>query len=104
MAAGLKLYNLDRVDLISGQAVQIIANSFPSFSIIITAESTNSGNIYIGDSTVDANKGIPIEPGNTLAIDSPPESRWSELDISDIYIYTSSSGNKARISCLRRRN
>lgn len=104
MAAGLKLYNLDRLNLISGAAVQVIANTFPSFSVIITAESSNSGNIYIGDSTTDANKGIPIEPGNTLAIDSPPESRWSELDLSDIYIFTSSSGNKARVSCLRRRN
>jgi hypothetical protein len=104
MAAGLKLVNLDRINLSSGVTNQLYPTSFPTYSIILTAESANSGNVYIGDSLVDEDRGIPIEPGNTLTIDSSGEGKHTELDASDLYAFTNSSGNKVRISCLRRRN
>jgi hypothetical protein len=103
MGHGLKIYNLDVVTLTSGTASQASSTALPSYSAIITAEASNTGNVYIGDASVSITKGIPIEPGNTLTIAVNEPNRYSEVDISDIYIITSTTGNKVRVSCLRRK-
>lgn len=102
MAAGLKLINLDPVSLTGGIASQLYSNTLPVYHVLIVAEPSNVGYVYIGDSNTSNLRGIPIEPGNTLTI-SVETDKHAEIDISDIYALTNTSGNIIRVSCLRRR-
>lgn len=102
MAAGLKIYNLDPVTLGSGVASALSAATLPVYNIIVIAEASNTGNVYIGGANVSTSNGIPIEPGNTLTLEVSHE-RYSEMDAADVYAITSSAGNVVRIACFRRR-
>lgn len=104
MAAGLKLAQLEQLVLAANTATAVTGSTMPSYSLIITAEASNSGSLYVGDSNVTTTNGIPIEPGNTLTLATPERDRYTEIDLADIYIITGTSSNKARISYLRRRN
>lgn len=104
MAAGLKLAQLEQLTLAANITTPISGISIASYSLIITADASNSGNLFIGDSSVTITNGIPIEPGNTLTLATPERDRYTEIDLADIYIITGSTGNKARVSYLRRRN
>lgn len=103
MAAGLKLFNLDVITLVSGVAQALTSTTTTSYSIIVSADAANVGNVFMGDSTVSITKGLPIEPGNTLTISVTEPGRLSEIDAADIFAISSSTGNKVRTAVLRRR-
>lgn len=82
----------------AGTAVQ--ANSGTSLycqSIIFQAESGNSGNIYIGDSTVSATNGIELDAGQSVTFSASQVGGSLLYDLADFWADTSSNGDKVRI-------
>lgn len=88
----------------AGTAEQIDSTQIPVTSIFIEASDTNTGNIYIGDSTVSSSDGIPLAAGQSLSLGSDMIPRQAdELYLSDLYIDADTNGNEARISYIKRR-
>jgi hypothetical protein len=102
MAAGLKLYNLEPLSLTSGVAESLSSTPLTVYNAIIVADAANTGNIFVGGSSVSTTNGIPVEPGNTLTLAVEVE-RNSEIDLSEVYLITNTTGNTVRIACFRRR-
>lgn len=83
---------------VSNTPVQVYPDVWWVLNVTIQAESTNTGNIYVGDETVTTTTGVPVAPGDTCEIDVPVGGRnFDEISLNDIYIVSSTSGNKARV-------
>jgi hypothetical protein len=99
----LKLFTLPTVTLTADVAAPIYSTSLASSSITIQADPANHENIYVGGSGVTTSTGISIAPGGLAAIEPPLiRSHQEEIDISTIYVVGSSTGDKVRVSIMRR--
>lgn len=103
MAAGLKLASLTPLTLTSATRAACSSTTLSVYSAIVTAEAGNTGNIYVGGADVSISNGIPVEPGNALTLAISGNERFSEFDLADVYIITSTTNNIARINCFRRK-
>lgn len=99
------LQTLDPVTLtLSNNPYPISSFQFPIVSVTISADATNTGRIYIGDSTVTPANGIDVGPGESALISTPLRPSGSEeFHLDEIFVTTSTAGSKIRISAWRRR-
>ena len=68
--------------------------------VVLTADSTNVGNIYIGGPDVDSSNGLPLAAGEKIALSSLfSDIRSPDLlfDLSTIYADCDNNGEKVRI-------
>lgn len=101
-----KLTTFSRASLASSNVAQQVASSAIAVaSLTIQAESTNTGSIFIGDSTVTTTSGIEVGPGDCAVLEGPLGPRGpEEFLISEVYIVGANAGDKVRLSAFRRRN
>lgn len=75
--------------LAAGTAVPLSATPLETENILIQAKRTNTGNIFVGDSTVDATNGVSIGPGEFVSLSADSEeddASYAVIDLMDIYI------------------
>lgn len=85
----------------SGTAVQLTTSTRPTPSVIITADPTNNGTVYIGDSNVSQSSrtGQPVGASESLDLESPAQFGTEEtLDLTKIWIDATSDGDSVIIS------
>ncbi len=91
----LKLAQIDKDVTVAGtaEALHATANTL-AFDIIITAKETNTGNIFVGDSSIDSSSD-PLAAGESFTM-SPPQSddtREYGFDLNEVYVDSSVSGD-----------
>lgn len=88
----------------AGTRVQASATSKTAPTIIFQADSANTGNMYIGDSSVAAANGISLSAGQIMSFsaDPRPMGGTDELDLSDFYIDAAVNGESVRVVLMRR--
>ena len=89
--------------LVSNNAVALSSTSLPVSSVVIQAEYTNVGRIVVGDSTVTNTTGLELGPGDTTSISMESLHKQGEFDLADVYINSTTSGNKVRCLAFRRK-
>lgn len=90
----------------AGTPERVTTADIPAAIVTIQAASTNTGGIWVGDSTVDpsANIGIRITPGGSVSLSLDDISRGGEeFNMSDFYIDADTNGNVASVSYVKRR-
>jgi len=86
----------------AGTAQQASTTAIPISSITFQAESGNTGNTFIGDSTVDSTDGLVLEPGLDITF-TVVDSQTDEFILSDFWIDAATNGDKVRFSYIKRR-
>jgi aryl-phospho-beta-D-glucosidase BglC (GH1 family) len=69
-------------------------------TVIIQALTSNTGNIYVGDSTVASTLGLMLAPGASITLNADQDLENEDktyIDVADIYIDAATNGNKANI-------
>ena len=97
----LKLTQLKQTVAVTGTAVPLSSTSLKVQSLIIIADSSNTGTIYIGDSAVDAptRLGIPLVASQDVTVDPTEYFGTDELiDLKNIYMDSSASGDSVNVS------
>lgn len=86
----------------AGTPVQITPTKLGCSGIVFQAHPSNSGKIYVGDSTVTSANGISIGPGESFAISSQSidGNMDAELILSDYWVDADTSGNIVKIQYL----
>jgi len=92
MAIGIGTQSLVTVAS-AGTAVVAGANSVEAHAVIITASKGNTGNLYIGDSTVDSTTGAELAAGEAFIVNGDGE----YVDLSTIYVDAATNGDTARV-------
>lgn len=88
----------------AGTAVPLSATQIFASTIVIEADTLNTGNIYWGGVDVSATKGntLVAEQSNTLTADllryDLSHGNNQKLDLSQIYVDADTNGNKVRVS------
>lgn len=80
----------------AGTRVALSATPLETENILIQAKRSNAGNIFIGDSTVDATNGVSIGPGEYLSFSADTEeddTSYSVVDLAEIYIDAANNGD-----------
>lgn len=86
-----------------GQRKSISTTRVLVYSATIQSVKTNTGTQYIGDKTVTAANGQPMEPGGQAVVKSPTGGKEPEqFDISEVYVDSSTAGAEFRISAWMR--
>lgn len=80
----------------AGTRQQLTATSTAVLSVIVQADSLNTGKIYVGDSSVSSSSGIELAAGEAFVIE-PQYFGDNEINLSDIYLDTATNNNVARI-------
>lgn len=99
-----KLIGLEKLDIpTAGTRVRYSggATSRLVTTLILKAASANTGNIFVGDETVDSTHGHPLAPGESLTINADQDSENEDktvLDLNDVYFDTATNGNDVHIS------
>lgn len=101
----LKLFTLTPVTIdTAGTREAISGSSVRCKSVIISADSLNTGKVYVGDSSVSSTNGVELSAGEDIILDADYlGNAEDELDLSDIYVDTASNGNKVRIQYFTRK-
>lgn len=77
---------------IGTSAVQLTASSYPvTRGVLLVASPSNTGTVYVGDSTVTAASGMPLVAGQSIRIDA-----FQFSDASQVYLIASASGQEVR--------
>lgn len=86
----------------AGTAVAL--GSIECFSFVVQAETGNTGNVFIGDSTVDSTTGIILTPGSSINIggDMMGQAGDFELSLANFYVDAATNGDKVRVFVLKR--
>ncbi len=100
----LRIVSLGTVTVTTaGTRVQISANDISAVSIIIQADSVNTGAIYVGDSTVDSNDFV-LCPGQSIPLGGDSIRGNSQaFFLSDIYVDAENDGNIVRVIYVKQR-
>lgn len=85
-----------------GTRVQLSATPvLDSASIIIQADTANTGNVYVGDVTVTSLNGILLPPGAAISLDGDEVGgNYLQIDADKVYIDAATSGNKVRVAAI----
>lgn len=67
--------------------------------IYISCPATNTGSIYVGDSSVSTTRGIEVPKGTTLVL---CEDNGGYIDLQEIWVDAASSGDKFNVSYLQK--
>lgn len=90
----------------AGTRVQVSTTDTVITSLVIQADPTNTGKIYVGDSSVSSTQAsAALAAGQAFTIDPDASGRsgQEEYVLSDFWIDSSVSGEKAYISYIKRR-
>jgi hypothetical protein len=101
----LKLAQFGRVDIPTANTrVQICSTQYCTPAIVLTAAHGNTGNIYIGDSSVgSASYSVVLSAGQTYTMTGITVGGTQEdVDITTLYADTATSGNDVHVSYYRR--
>lgn len=101
--AGQRLFQLTPVSSTGGAAVPLMATPLAVRSIVIQAAANNVGSVAIGDSTVDLTNGMLLGPGDSMTLAAENDSRYNDFDLSEVYLYSGSTGNVVKVMGFRRR-
>ncbi|UOF79086.1 hypothetical protein [Caudoviricetes sp.] len=75
------------------------STSVKVYSVSIQSLSSNTGTQYVGDVTVTSSNGMAISPTDVAELDGPVGAREPhQFDLTDIYVDSSTSGAKFRVS------
>ncbi len=83
----------------AGTRQQITASEIAVYSVIFQADDLNTGDIYIGDSTITAANGIELAAGETYVIDAVDVGE-REIILSDFWVDTETNNNVLKIQYL----
>ena len=72
-------------------------NEVVVYTVTIKALSTNTGKIYIGDETVASTNGFPLDPRDSVTLNSEK----ANIDLSEIYIDSAVDGEGVRLIYMR---
>jgi hypothetical protein len=88
----------------AGTPAQVSAQHIVTPGCLIEAAPTNSGNIYVGDSTLDAtHRGCELTPGSSIEIVGPNiGGSEEEIDLFDLWVDSSANGDKVIVSYFKR--
>ena len=88
----------------AGTAVQVSSSEIRTQSVIIQAPVDNTGDIFVGDSSVDSANGIIIRPGNSLDFtgDNMGQGGDFEINLSDLYVDAATNGDEVRVMYVER--
>jgi hypothetical protein len=101
----LKIKQFRIANITSGSAQQLSSSALKAESVIIIADPSNSGRLYIGDSNVNASSalGIPLDSDRHVTLEPPQQYGVDEsFDLTKIYVDTTSTGDDAIISYMVR--
>ena len=96
----LQLLTLPAVTVASGgTAVRLSSTSLYVLSVTIQADFANTSKVQIGSSGVTSSNGIEVPPGDIATIDAPvsPRGGSEEIDLKDVWINSSTTGDKVRV-------
>lgn len=101
----IKLFTLPAVTLASsGVAQTITASTQDAICVVLEAPSTNTGNVYYGDSSVSTTSGLTLAPGRRVSIDATTDHRTgAQMHIADVFV-VGTSGDVVRIAYQTRNN
>jgi len=101
----VQLQTLDPVTVVSaGTAYPLSAVHTAVTSVTIQAEFTNVSKLVVGASNVSSANGVEVPPGDTALIMVPERGKASdEFFLDEIFITSTTSGDKARIVAWRRK-
>lgn len=86
----------------AGTRVQITSSNLGASGIVFQAGPSNTGRVYIGDSTVSSSNGVSLGPGEIFAVSSQSLDGVmdAELILSDYWVDADVSGNSVRVQYL----
>lgn len=103
----IKLFTLPQVTVTTaGTRVQISSTDTAVTTVLIQADPSNTGRIYVGDSNVASNRAAAVleaDASFSITADASGRSGWEEYILSDFYLDSSANGDKAYISYVKRR-
>jgi hypothetical protein len=83
---------------------QITTSDIPCSTVIFQAQDSNTGLTYVGDSSVGAQLGVALDPGEVFSISADQSGRnGEELLLSDFWVDAENDGNVLKISYIKRR-
>jgi hypothetical protein len=103
----LKLQTLAQITIASAATRQQVSSSAIAVStVIFSAPSANTGDIYVGDSNTSATRCVIVPKGTTISItaDMFGKPGGSDLLLSDLYVDAATSNDKVNVSYLARRS
>ena len=103
MAKKISLKHFLKAVASAGTQEALSASTIWAKTIMIQAESSNTGIIYIGDSSVSSSDyAVELAAGNSVSIEAPPigPGQVEELDLADIYIDASVSTDGVSVGYL----
>lgn len=99
----LQVVTLPVITLTSAVASPIYATSLASASITVQADTSNTGVIALGGSTVTSLTGIVIAAGESATFEPPIiRGHQEDIDINSIYAISATTGSKLRVSIMKR--
>ena len=98
-----RIAQLSQLTLTSGGTRQALSSTLLiGYSVLITAESTNTGAVYIGDVAVTSTNGVRLTAGQSFLINCDALGGGEEkIDLRDIY-WDGTTGDKIRVSYMVR--
>lgn len=100
-----KLYTLSPVTInTAGTREAISGSSVLCYSVIISADKLNTGNVYVGDSSVSSSNGEELAAGESIILTADELFNGNiEIDLADIYVDTQTNNNVVRIQYQKRK-
>lgn len=82
----------------AGTAVALDSSPIASSSIVVQSDPTNTGRMYVGDSTVDSTNGVVLEPGQTFEFEGDDRrGGGDEYRLDEIFVDAAVNGEKVRV-------
>jgi hypothetical protein len=101
--AGQRLFQLTPVSSTGGTAVPLTTTQHAVRSVVIQAATSNVGSVAIGDASVNLTNGMLLGPGDSMTLAAENDSRYNDFDLSEVYMYSGSTGNIVKVMGFRRR-
>ena len=90
----------------AGTRVQIDTEKRPCTTIVLQAKNSNTGLIYVGDSSVAASNGLELKAGESLSItgDNRNEGQSDEVVLADLWIDAAVNGEGVKVAYYKKRD
>jgi hypothetical protein len=101
----VKIYTLPSVTTaVDNTAQSLSVATIITATLAIQAEITNTESVFIGGPAVSVTDGIELEPGDVMEIEGPSTRGIAEeFDVSEVYILTTTAGQKVRLTAFARK-
>jgi len=104
MAAGYKLTSVTKNVASAGTAERLTAAMTLTHSVEIAARDSNTGDVYIGDSTID-NTATGLSAGESMTVSAPlVRGNQGELDLTEIFVDADTNGEGVNLTYVSRVN